>query len=35
MKYFSGDQTEKTEMGGACGRYGGEEKCVQDFDGET
>ena len=23
------------EMGGACGRHGGEEKCIQGFGGET
>jgi hypothetical protein len=22
-------------MGRACDKYGGEEKCIQDFDGET
>ena len=22
-------------MGGACGTYGGEERCIQDFGGET
>jgi len=31
----SGDQIEKNEMGGACSAYGGEERCVQDFGGET
>jgi hypothetical protein len=25
----------KNEMGGACGMYGGEERCIQGFDGET
>ena len=25
----------KNEMGGACGRYGGHERCIQDFGGET
>jgi hypothetical protein len=26
---------EKNEMGGACSAYGGEERCVQGFGGET
>jgi hypothetical protein len=26
-----GDEIEKNEMGGACGTYGKEERCVQDF----
>jgi hypothetical protein len=34
-KYFSGNQIEKNEMGGACSTYGGEERCMQDFGGET
>jgi hypothetical protein len=25
----------KTEMGRTCGTYGGEERCIQDFSGET
>ena len=25
----SGDQIEKTEMGGACSMYGGVERCIQ------
>jgi hypothetical protein len=25
----------KNEMGGACSAYGGEERCVQGFGGET
>ena len=33
-KYYSGDQIEKNEMGGTCGTYGGEERCVQRFCGE-
>jgi hypothetical protein len=24
----------KNEMGGACGTYGGQERCIQGFDGE-
>ena len=34
-KYYSGNQIRKNEMGGACGMYGGEERCVQGFGGET
>jgi hypothetical protein len=34
-KYHSGDQVKKTEMGRACGTYGGEERCIQGFSGET
>jgi hypothetical protein len=34
-KYYSGNQIEKNEMGGACSTYEGKEKCVQDFGGET
>jgi hypothetical protein len=34
-KYHSGDQVKKTEMGRTCGMYVGEERCVQDFSGET
>jgi hypothetical protein len=26
---------EKNEMGGACSTYGGEERCIQGFGGET
>jgi hypothetical protein len=29
------NQIEKTEMGGACGTYGGGERCIPDFGGET
>ena len=28
-KYYLGDQIKEDEMGGACGMYGEEEKCVQ------
>jgi hypothetical protein len=34
-QYFSGDKIEKNEMGGACGAYGGEERRIQGFGGET
>ena len=30
-----GDQIEKNEMGGACNTYGGEERCIEGFGGET
>jgi hypothetical protein len=29
------NQIEKNEMGRACTTYGGNERCVQDFGGET
>jgi hypothetical protein len=29
------DQVKKTEMGRTCGAYGGEERCIQGFSGET
>ena len=32
--YCSGDKIEN-EMGGACSTYGGEERCIQGFGGET
>ena len=28
-QYCSGDQIEKNEMGGACGTYGGEQRCIK------
>ena len=31
----AGDKIEKNEMGGACGTYGGRERCAQGFGGET
>jgi len=34
-KYHLGDQTEKNEMGGACNMYGGKERCIEGFGGET
>jgi hypothetical protein len=30
-----GDEIEKNERGGACGMYGGKERCIHDFGGET
>jgi len=32
---YSGDQIEKNKMGGACSVYGGEERRIQGFGGET
>jgi len=32
---FLDDKIEKNEIGGACSVCGGEERRVQDFDGET
>ena len=32
---FSGGKIEKNEMGGACGAYGGGERCAQGSSGET
>jgi hypothetical protein len=29
--YYPVDQIKKNEMGRACGAYGGEESCMQDF----
>jgi hypothetical protein len=33
--YCSGNKIEKNEMGGASSTYGGEERFIQDFGGET
>jgi len=33
--YYSGDEIEKNEMGGACSMYGQETRCVQGFGGVT
>jgi hypothetical protein len=33
-KYYAGDQIEN-EMGGACSMYGGKERRIQGFGGET
>jgi hypothetical protein len=33
--YYLYDQIEKNEMGGACGMYGGEDRCIQSFRRET
>ena len=34
-QYCSDDKIEKNEMGGTCSTYGGEERCIQGFGGET
>jgi hypothetical protein len=34
-KYYSSDQIEKNDMGGACSMDGGEERCIQGCGGET
>ena len=34
-QYFAGGKIEKNEMGGACGAYGGGERCVQGSAGEA
>jgi hypothetical protein len=33
--YCAGGKTEKNEVGGACGAYGGGERCAQGSSGET
>ena len=35
FKFCSHDKIEKNEMGGACSAYGGEERRIQGFGGET
>ena len=32
-KYFLGDYFKKNEMGEACSKYGGKERCIDGFDG--
>jgi hypothetical protein len=34
-QYCSGDKIEKNEMGWTCSAYGGEERRIQGFGGET
>jgi hypothetical protein len=34
-KHYYGDKIENNEIGGACSTYGVEERCMQDFGGET
>ena len=35
LYYYYYYKIEKNEMGGACGTYGGRERCAQGFGGET
>ena len=35
IQYRAGGKIEKNEMGGACGSYGGGERCAQGSGGET
>ena len=35
LQYCVGDKIKKNELGGACGMYGGRERCAQSFGGET
>jgi hypothetical protein len=34
-QYYSGDEIEKNEMGGACSMYGRKERCIQDIGREA
>jgi hypothetical protein len=34
-RYYLDDQIKNNEMGGACGTYGGQERCIQGFGEET
>ena len=34
-QYCSGGKIENNDMGGACGMYGGEDRRIQGFGGET
>jgi hypothetical protein len=34
-KYYLGGEIKTNEMGGACSTYEEEERCIQDFGGET
>ena len=35
LQYCSGDKIGKNELREACSAYGGEERCIQSFGGET
>jgi len=35
IKYYSGDQINKNEVGGACGFYGGYWRCMEGFGREA
>jgi hypothetical protein len=34
-QHYSSDKIDKSEMGGACNTYLGQERCIQDFGGKT
>ena len=34
-KYYSADEIKNNEMGGAYDTYGEDERCIDDFGGET
>ena len=34
-RYYSGDKTNKTEICTTCSTYGGDERCIHCFGGET
>jgi hypothetical protein len=34
IRCFSSDPTRNNQMGGACGTYGENKSCIQDFGGE-
>jgi len=34
-EYCLGDEVEKNEMDGSCSTYGGEDRCIRGFGGET
>ena len=34
-KFYSGDQIDKNKMVGTSSTYDGEERCIQNFSGET
>jgi hypothetical protein len=34
-KYYSGNEIEENDMGGAYNTYGRKERCIHDFGGET
>jgi hypothetical protein len=35
IPYYKGDEIKEDEMGGACGTYGGQDRYMQVFRGET
>jgi hypothetical protein len=34
-QFYLGDKIKKNVVGGACSTYGGDERCLQSFSGET